>query len=159
MNWTGLETYNESSPIDVRERALRENFSRIGSLLGKTGVNLLSSVQTKAQYQLTSATNAPIPEYSVGFVTSGGLVEIEAYISVYTTGNADCLFSLELDGNIVTVKENYNESTNCVAIKWVQVLPPGNHSVRLLYANTVNATYMNPAGRSWSEMFIKEFLF
>lgn len=161
MNWQGAEIYNAASTDEIKERVLRENFQRMGSALSKANVNLLAYIQKKTQSNYdTGGAWIEIADFSKGVTVSGGLIEINASLNMYTH-NVDYYIALLVNDDVKMIKRGRGaDNWQTVSMTFCESIQAGNMSVKLKISCSGGTVLINATNNTTSsELIIKEFLF
>jgi len=160
MNWKGAEIYNPESPDDVKDSVLRENMQRIGSALSKANVNLLTYAQKKdTKTYDTGGAWIEISEFSKGITVSGGIVEINASLNLYTN-NVNYYIALLVNNETKISKRGLgSDSWQTMAFCYCDSIPSGRVSVKIMISCSGSVVLNSSTGSTTSEMVIKEYLF
>lgn len=162
MNWQGLEIYNPNAPDEVKTRALRENFLRIGQQMSKAGVVLKAWKVATSESVLPSVATGYKP-LECAFESGGGLVSISCKVFSQQDSGGNVQASLWLDGN----RQDFGTMGNSggagtigeINLSYSAVIPAGNHfcEIRVLGAAATCRINYNSLGQSTIQ--IVEYIF
>lgn len=150
--------YNPDMPEELKGEALKRNSEALGQLAAGKGMNILASIQSKIEQDITSATPVNISALTSAFSSSGGTFLIVANIDFANSTAVNNFVYLYLDGALKTKKASFINGTiygNLILV-WIEKLSQGNHKVEIK-ASTTGGTFSTPYLAA-SELFIAEIL-
>lgn len=161
MKWRGLDTYNQATEDSEKERVMRVNFERLGNIISKSGVNILTSItKDDTRTYNTSSAWIDLPDFSASVTCSGGVIDILANINLYTDG-VDCWLAIIVNGKEKVTKRILGSNMwTVVPLNWVETLPAGQTVIKIVIASAGNVSVnTNSTPATSSELIVKEYLF
>jgi hypothetical protein len=153
-----ISIYNPNMPDELKEEALRKNSESLGRVANNRAVNILADVSSTAQVgPYSSSTYANIsPVFSVGFASSGGIVEVNCNMVAFNGVGCNQNISIYIDSVLKAEVVFYTMGGN---IRWIGSLAAGNHKAEIKWATGANI-YLNYAAfrATKSTMQIVEYI-
>lgn len=156
-----------TGPLDIFRRSVADAIEAIKQSLFATAVNRLLELSSTAVVNSTTATYAACKELTGSFRSSGGLVVVDAVITVgHDAGSGNgIILGLFVDGQVkkegTAVLGAAGAFHLSIPLHWEDLLPAGDHKVeiKLKNPNASGTASVNVADRPASYLYAKELLF